>query len=102
MKNNRMAGEQGGFIKWIVIIVVALLILSYFGFSLRELIDRPTTQDNFSYVATTTVTVWDKYLKVPAAYAWNNIFLDLIWDPAIARLKNLERVDMPTSTPSTY
>ena len=103
MKNNRMAGKgehQKGFIKTIVIIVVALLIVSYFGLNLRQLADAPTTKDNFSYVATTTVTFWNKYLEKPATYVWNQIFLDLIWNPSIDHLKHLDTVDMSTSSSS--
>lgn len=83
--------ENRGFIKIILIIIVALLVLSYFGFSLRDLINRPVTQDNFGYVATTTVTFWDKYLKNPASYIWNDIFIDVIWDPAIDNIKRLNK-----------
>ena len=86
MKNYR-AGDRG-LIKMILIIVGALLILSYFGINLRNLVNAPTTQDNVSYVASTTVNVWDQYLRVPAAYAWG-IFVDLIWTPA---LHNLEAI----------
>jgi hypothetical protein len=85
---NATAG-QGGFIKWIIIIVVALLALSYFGINLRQLVNQPTTQDNVSYVASTTVTVWDKYLKIPATYAWG-IFVNLIWTPALHNLENMK------------
>jgi hypothetical protein len=85
---NRIAG-QGGFIKIILMIVAALLVLSYFGINLRELANKPTTKDNVSYVASTTVTVWDKYLKIPATYAWS-IFVNLIWTPAIHNLENMK------------
>lgn len=91
-----------GFIKWVIIIVVALLVLSYFGFSLRSLIDSPVTQDNFQYVATSTVTVWDKYLKKPASYVWNDVFINLIWGPAIdnlTKMKNSEPTNVQTNSP---
>ena len=85
-KINHPAGERG-FIKLIIIIVIALLIISYFGINLRKVVTAPTTQDNFSYVATTTVSVWNKYLKSPASYLWHKIFVELIWNPAIDNLK---------------
>ena len=96
MQTNR------GFIKWIIIIVVALLILSYYGFSLRNLIDSPVTQDNIHYVATSTVSVWDKYLKQPANYVWNDVFIDLIWTPAIdnlTKIKNNQPTNVQTKSP---
>mgnify|MGYP000964894786 CR=1 FL=1 len=87
MKNTYQTGERG-FIKWILLIIVALLVISYFGINLRELISSPTTQDNFAYTATTTVTFWNKYLKEPTTYIWKEIFINLIWEPALDNLKN--------------
>ena len=89
-------------IKWIIILVIVLLVLSYFGFSLRTLIDQPVTQDNFTYVATSTVSVWDQYLKQPAGYLWNNVFVSLIWDPAIYNLEQMKAgqpTNIATATP---
>ena len=101
MKNNRLAGKregQKGFIKIIVIVVIALLVLSYFGFSLRNLVSQPTTQDNFSYATTVTVNFWNNYLAKPAAYVWHVIFLNLIWNPAMSQLQHLDKVDMTATT----
>ena len=91
-----------GFIKWVIIIVVALLILSYYGFSLRSLVDSPVTQDNFQYVATSSVSVWDKYLKQPATYLYEDVFINLIWTPAIdnlTKIKNSEPTNVQTNAP---
>jgi hypothetical protein len=96
MQNNK------GFIKWIIIIVVALLVLSYYGFSLRTLVSSPVTQDNIHYVATTTVSVWQKYLARPATYIYKDVFLDLIWTPAIdnlTKIKNSEPTNVQTQSP---
>jgi hypothetical protein len=90
-------------IKWIIILVVILLVLSYFGFSLRSLIDQPVTQDNFTYVATSTASVWDKYLRQPAGYLWNDVFINLIWDPAIYNLEQMKTgkpTNIATSAPT--
>ena len=85
-----------GFIKWIIIIVVALLVLSYYGFSLRTLVNNPVTQDNFGYVATTSVSFWDEYLSQPASYLYNDVFINLIWNPAITNLTNIKN-EQPTN-----
>jgi hypothetical protein len=81
--------KKAGFIKTIVIIVIALLVLSYFGFNLRETVEDPTTQSNFSYVTGFVVNVWNNYLKRPAVYLWNDIFIELIWNTAVENLKRL-------------
>ena len=101
--NNLMTNTNRGFIKWIIIIVIALLILSYYGFSLKSLVDSPTTQDNFSYAATTTVSFWNKYLERPANYLWNDVFIDLIWNPAIdnlSKIKSNQPTDIQNNTPA--
>lgn len=106
MKLKNAAGERGvpaakrGFIKLILLIIVALLVISYFGINLRQLVSSPTTQDNVSYVASTTVAVWNDYLKGPVTYLWNKIFLDLIWLPAVANLKN-QKWEAPSTSAAT-
>jgi len=92
-----------GLIKMILIIIAALLILSYFGINLRNLVNSPTNQDNVSYVATTSVSVWNTYLKQPATYLWNDVFLNLIWNPAIdnlTRMKEGQPTDVQNSAPT--
>jgi hypothetical protein len=100
---SKIPMNGGGIVSWVIIIVVALLILSYYGFSLRNLVNSPTTQDNFGYVATTTVTFWDQYLEQPANYLWNDVFINLIWDPAITSLtqmKNNQPTNIQSSSPT--
>lgn len=79
----------------IILIVIALLILGYFGINLRSVVNSPTTQDNFSYVWNNVVDVWNNYLKVPATYLWG-IFVNLIWSPAI---NNIQHINTASTTP---
>lgn len=83
--------QRKGFIKIIILIVAALLILSYFGISLRSVINAPVTQDNISYTTGATVGFWNIYLKQPVTYLWNEIFLKLVWGPALDSLKNINK-----------
>lgn len=64
------ANKKSGFIRTIILIVIALLALSYFGFNLREIADSPTTKSNFGFVKEVIVKVWENYLKKPAAFVW--------------------------------
>lgn len=81
--------NERGFIRTIIIIVIALLILSYFGLNIRDIVNSPAGKDNFTYTQEVMIKVWNNYLKKPVTYLWNDIFLDLIWEPAIENLKKL-------------
>lgn len=80
------ANRQGGLIKAVVIIAIALLILAYFGLNLRSIVNSPTFQDNWSFLWTGIAHAWDAYLKAPATIAWN-FFVTYVWDPVFARLQ---------------
>ena len=80
---------QSGFIQWVVLIIIVLLILSFFGFNLRALLDDEQTQDNFSVVWEWVVRIWDDYLKEPAQWIWENI-ISFIWNDLF--LDNLDKL----------
>ena len=81
--------KQSGFIKFIIIIIIAIIILSYFGFDLRSIIESPVTQDNLGYTWGLVIGFWDDYLAGPIYYLWNDIFIDLLWNSFV---DNLERI----------
>ncbi len=82
--------KQRGFIKWILIIIIAVIILSYFGFDLRTIVESPETQGNLGYVWSIVAGVWTNYLAEPILYLWNDIFIDLLWDSFIDNLERLK------------
>ncbi|MEK7095634.1 MAG: hypothetical protein AAB917_03165 [Patescibacteria group bacterium] len=77
---------QQGFVKWVLIIIVALIVLGYFGFDIKKAIEAPTTQNNLTYVQKIVSNVWHNYLKKPAGYLWD-IFVEYIWVPILDSLK---------------
>lgn len=89
---KKSSGNQG-FIKAIVMIVIALLILSYFGLNIRAIVNSPAGKENFSFTQELMIKTWDHYLKAPVTYVWNDIFIKLIWDPAIHALQNGRGID---------
>ena len=80
MKKNSNRQGSRGFIKMIILIVVALIVLGYLGFNLRNIVASPTVQDNFNYAKEVIVNIWNSYLKVPVDYLWNLIFNKLSSD----------------------
>ncbi len=82
--------NRGGLIRLIIYIVIILLIISYFGLNIRTIVNSPAGQENFTYVQGIMITVWNGYLKKPVLYLWNDIFLKLIWEPAIENLTKIK------------
>jgi hypothetical protein len=66
-------------IRLIVYVVVALLVLSFLGVSLQQLIENPTTQANFTFFLTLLEQGWDTLL------AW----LSSVADPVLAPITGL-------------
>jgi len=87
-----------GLVKLIIIIIIGIVILSYFGFNIREIVEDPTTQNNITYVWGLTVSVWENYLRDPVLYVWQNVFIDLIWDLFLSSLENIG--DNPQDLPA--
>ncbi len=85
--------DDRGLVKMIIVIVVALLVLSYFGFNLRNIASSPTAQDNFSYVWGIVTNIWTNYLAKPAMYVWE-IIMKYILNPI---LHNVQPKDMDLS-----
>ena len=68
---------------------IVILVLSYFKISVRSVVESPTGQDNISYVGGGTRSLWNDYLKQPAAYLWNDIFVKIFWQSFV---NNMERI----------
>lgn len=70
--------KSGGFIKAIFIVVVAIIILSFFV-DLKSLTAPKYLQDNYQYLKTLLVSVWTNYISSIAYYIWNKIFVEYIY-----------------------
>ncbi|MCA9351192.1 hypothetical protein KC929_00250 [Patescibacteria group bacterium] len=82
--------KQQGSLKWIIIIIVALVLASYFfDFSVQNAVEDEQTQSNFNYVKTHVVGFYNAYLRNTAEYLWNDVIVDLLWESFI---ENLERI----------
>jgi hypothetical protein len=79
--------KNSGFIKLILLIVVVILILSYFGVSLRKVASSETGQDNFGFLKELGTKVWDfclsiwnQYLEQKVLFIWNDIIIKYGWN----------------------
>lgn len=91
--------KDAGFIKWIILIVVALIILGFYGFDLKSAIEKPTVQKNISYVTDIVVNIWTKFIKKPFLFL-EGLFLDYIWHPAFNLLKEITNHNSPPVAPT--
>ncbi len=64
-----MKGKRG-FIKTILIIVVALVALGFFGYNLREITDSPAVHDNLIFVWELVVKIWHNFILAPILWLW--------------------------------
>ena len=72
----------------IIFIIIIIAVLSYFNFNIRTFFESDIVRNNFGFIWNWTSYVWDNYLKGPANYLWNDVFIDLIWN---SFLENLQR-----------
>jgi hypothetical protein len=55
MKNN----SQSGLVKLVILIIVAIIVLSYLGINLQKIAESDTGRANFGYVWQIVLTAWD-------------------------------------------
>jgi len=75
-----MKTDQKGLVKLIIVIVIALIILGYFGFNVQHIVQSPQVSDNLHYVWGLVVYVWefivgiwDKFVIAPIVFIWEKV-----------------------------
>ncbi len=81
-------------VKYIILALVAIIVLSFFGYDLRAIVEAPQTQSNLHYAYGGVETVWN-YVKGPIVYLYQKIFIGILWQ---AFLHNLGRIDAGAPT----
>jgi len=69
-----------GLIRTIIIIVIALIILGYFGFDVQSIIQSDKVQGNLHYVWGIVVRIWDNYLAAPVIFVWDKVVIGVLWE----------------------
>ena len=75
--------------------VVIILALSYFDISIKAVVESPAGQENIEYVKGGTENLWTEYLKEPATYLWNDIWLEIFWRPFLDNMRRIQE-GLPT------
>lgn len=76
---NQYIQNKGGIsiIGIIILAIILILILSYFGYDIRSIVESPKAKENLNYVGGVVEDLWNKFFKKPAEYVWENFFLKL-------------------------
>ena len=69
-----------GFIQFLIILVLFIIILSLLGVSLGALFENKTLKDNFKFIWKSSTDIWNNYLAVPAKLAWR-VWVKYVWEP---------------------
>lgn len=72
-----MKGRQGGFIGWLILIVIALALLNYFfDINIFDLASSEKGRATIDYIKNIFSVIWS-WIKVPVLFLWDAV-LDLI------------------------
>ena len=77
-----------GFIQFLVIIALLIVIMSLLGVNIASLLNNKTLRDNFSFIGGWIQYIWLQYLQTPASYLWE-FFKEFIWEPSLDSLRRL-------------
>ncbi|PIQ91364.1 MAG: hypothetical protein COV70_04090 [Parcubacteria group bacterium CG11_big_fil_rev_8_21_14_0_20_39_22] len=82
---NKAEGRKG-LVKTIILIVIAIFIIAYFGFDLKEFFASERFQTAFDKTKEYIVIAWDftwDITKTSSLWVWHNIIIAIIWNKAI-------------------
>ncbi|MEK7579068.1 MAG: hypothetical protein AAB460_00860 [Patescibacteria group bacterium] len=90
-----------GFLQIILIIVIALIAIGYFGLNIREILSSPNVQDNLAYAWELKVHVWQTYLAGPASWVYEHI-LKFLWQLFLDGLGDIQNGGGPSALMESY
>ena len=77
-----------GLIKLVILIIIGVIVLSYFGINVRSILESDLVRDNFGYLWNGVKSIWNNYLAKPANFVWG-IFYNYMW---LSFIENMERI----------
>ncbi len=70
---------NGGLIKAIILIVVALVILGFvFHINIVDVFNSPDVQSNLNWFWNIILKIWS-YVSAPIMFIWNNFIIGIVW-----------------------
>lgn len=83
-----------GFIKLILLVIVGLIVLGYFGLNIKDILASPIVKENLAYVWELVKHVWNTWLAAPAHWIWEHI-LKFLWELFLNGLNGLKNGQGP-------
>lgn len=65
--------KQAGLVKMIIVIIIAIAIISWYGVDIKEFFTSPQAQKNFGYIWNFITGIWNDYLSGPLHKLWGII-----------------------------
>lgn len=95
--------KNNGFIKMIILIIILVATLGYFGISVPAVIESRPVQAVWSF----TKTVWKKIVSPTLTYVWDNVLHDFLYKNVVdffnnaeTQVGNIDINSMATTTPT--
>lgn len=73
INNKNKQNSQAGLIKMIIVIIIAIALLSWYGVDIKDFFTSPQAQKNFGYVWNFISGIWNDYLAGPIHKLWGII-----------------------------
>lgn len=71
-------------IRFLIGVLILIVFISLLGYNIeQDVVQNEQVQSNFGYVVGWVGDLWDNHLSSPILYVWNDIFIDLLWDPFV-------------------
>lgn len=88
-----------GFIQFIIIIVLLLVVISLLGVSLLDIVNDKTVKENFGFVWNFSKWMWDNYLHNPVRIAWQ-LWVEILWEPFVESMNKIREGESPSLAPT--
>ncbi len=81
-------------IRFLIIIAIVVIFISLLGFDFeQDIVMNETVQTNFSFILDWISNIWDNHLSTPVLHVWNDIIIEMLWEPFIQSVVNGDFVD---------
>lgn len=83
MRHTRQSGLAG----ILLLIILAIVTLSYFNVDIEEVAKKPETQAGITLVSQHATSLYESHLKQPLQEFWQTIVVDVVWKNFVESMK---------------